>query len=334
MIKSIDITSFGPIKDFHYDGFGNINLLIGKNGTGKTFFLKALYAALKTVEQYKRGKEPRSQKQLLADSLYWTFQAKALGDLVRKNDTSLLFIMHSDSEEVLSYTFGNSTVSTILSLNCTYRPTDVNHIFIPAKEIVSIQNIILRTYDMYKSFGFDKTYVDLARAMGYSHEGGAINELAEARDSLASAMGGQMEFDNSRQEWVFREKDRKVIDVNLVSEGIKHLSILDLLLRNHYLSNHSVILIDEAEANLHPGMIGRFMEILMQLAEEGMQIFLSTHSYFVIKNLYVLAHKRKISVPTVSFEEGKVVASNLLNEMPDNPIIQESIDLYKREIQL
>ena len=56
MIKDISIKSFGPIADVKCEDLGSINLLIGHNGSGKTFFLKGVYAALKTIEQYQRGK--------------------------------------------------------------------------------------------------------------------------------------------------------------------------------------------------------------------------------------------------------------------------------------
>ena len=70
------------------------------------------------------------------------------------------------------------------------------------------------------------------------------------------------------------------------------------------------------------------------LAKAGLQIFLSSHSYFVIKSLYVLAHKHQISIPTISFEENEVNDGDLLQEMPQNPIVEESINIYKQEIML
>lgn len=103
---------------------------------------------------------------------------------------------------------------------------------------------------------------------------------------------------------------------------------MDLLLGNHYLTRDSVVIIDEAEANLHPEMIRHFMEILVVLAKAGLQIFISTHSYFVIKNLYVLANKNNMSIPTISFVGGKAEQNDLLDGMPENPIIQESINIY------
>lgn len=96
---------------------------------------------------------------------------------------------------------------------------------------------------------------------------------------------------------------------------------------NHYLTRKSIVIIDEAEANLHPEMIRRFMEILVLLAKAGLQIFISTHSYFVIKNLYILAHRNKMRIPTLSFVDGKAEQSDLLDGMPENPIIRESINI-------
>lgn len=334
MIKNIELNSFGPIKHFAYDGFQNINLIIGRNGSGKTFLLKAVYAALKAIEQYQRGKEPRSQKQLLAEALYWTFQGRELGSLVRKGDLALSFAMGSDKNEEMKYSFGPKTVNTIQNLESSFLPTDVNNVFIPAKEILSIQDVILRSYEVEKSFGFDKTYVDLARALSKTLKGRNFKEFSDARKSLTDAIGGRLEYDENQKEWLFRDADRHVIEINLTSEGIKRLSILDLLLGNHFLTKESVVIIDEAEANLHPALVRRFMEILVMLSKAGLQIFLSSHSYFVIKSLYVLAHQHQISIPTISFEEDGVNIGDLLQGMPQNPIVEESINIYKQEIML
>lgn len=333
MIQEIQLQSFGPITNVNLTNLQNINLLIGKNGSGKTFTLKALYCALKTVEQYKRGKEFRSQKELLADGLYWTFQPKTLGALVKKGASSLHFSMLAD-KETFSYSLGQSTTRNIPSLIDTFAPTQVNNVFIPAKEIVSLQDIILRAYDVDKEFGFDKSYVDLARALSKTTKGKNLKEFAKARKQLTEAVGGRLEYDEKQQTWIFRNKERQSFEINLASEGIKRLSILDLLLGNHYLTRDSIIIIDEAEANLHPALVSQFMNILVQLAQAGLQLFISTHSYFVIKNLYILAHEHNISVPTFSFTGEGIERGDLLEEMPDNPIIQESINLYQREIDL
>lgn len=333
MIKEITVKGFGPIVDARCEDLQNLNVLIGHNGAGKTFLLKSLYAALKTIEQYRRGKEPRTWKELLSDSLYWTFQADSLGALVKKGEQNLSFSMKSDSEEIFSYTFGTATTKSVQNVTDTFSPTEVNNIFIPAKEIVSIQDIILRSFEVDKLFGFDKSYVDLSRALSKTVQG-YYKEFADARKSLNDAVGGQIEYDEDKKAWIFRDKNRQEFPINITSEGIKRLAILDLLLGNHYLTRKSVIIIDEAEANLHPEMICRFMEILVALAKAGLQIFISTHSYFVIKNLYILAQQNNMHIPTISFVDGKTEQNDLLDGMPENPIVRESINIYLKETGL
>ena len=73
MIESVEIKNFGPIAEFSWRDLAPINLVIGRNGTGKTFLLKALYCAVRTLEE-KRGDEPRTHAEILADKLYWTSQ--------------------------------------------------------------------------------------------------------------------------------------------------------------------------------------------------------------------------------------------------------------------
>jgi len=334
MIKEITVKGFGPIDDARCENLQNINVLIGHNGAGKTFLLKSLYAALKTIEQYKRGKEPRTYKVLLSESLYWTFQSDSLGALVKKGEQSLNFSMKSDNDEVFCYTFGTATTKSVQNVTDTFNPTEVNNVFIPAKEIVSIQDIILRSFEVDKLFGFDKSYVDLSRALIKTVQGRNYKEFADARKSLNDAVGGRIEYDDDKKAWIFRDKNRQVFEISITSEGVKRLAILDLLLGNHYLTRKSIIIIDEAEANLHPEMICRFMEILVVLAKAGLQIFISTHSYFVIKNLYILAQQNNMHIPTISFVDGKVEQSDLLDGMPENPIVRESINIYLKEIGL
>ena len=81
MIQSILAENLGAIKKMEATDLGSINLVIGPNQSGKTFLLKALFASLKTIELYKRGRENRSDKEILSETLYWTFQSSELGGL-------------------------------------------------------------------------------------------------------------------------------------------------------------------------------------------------------------------------------------------------------------
>lgn len=88
MLNKIELANFGPLSECTWSPLGKINLVIGGNGCGKTFLLEAIYSALRTIEEYKRGDEQRSAAEILADKLYWTFQAEKIGDLVSKGATA------------------------------------------------------------------------------------------------------------------------------------------------------------------------------------------------------------------------------------------------------
>ena len=66
--------------------------------------------------------------------------------------------------------------------------------------------------------------------------------------------------------------------------------------------------------------------------EMGIQVFISTHSYFVIKKLFLIALKHPGEVTCISLTKDKEPQiCNLSEGMPENSIIQVSINLYKQE---
>ena len=120
--------------------------------------------------------------------------------------------------------------------------------------------------------------------------------------------------------------------LGVTAEGIKKIAILDTLLGNRYLDKDSVVFIDEPEAALHPVAISKLLDILFVLAEAGIQIFIASHSYFVVKKLFLIAQQNKKSIPVISQNAANWQYYDLQQGMPDNPIIDESIRLYEEEI--
>ena len=53
MINQIKLDNFGPLVDIFWKDLSPINLIVGDNGSGKTFLLKAIYSSLRTLEDYK-----------------------------------------------------------------------------------------------------------------------------------------------------------------------------------------------------------------------------------------------------------------------------------------
>lgn len=335
MINSLELKNFGPIHQFKCEKLGNINLIIGGNGTGKTILLKALYSAMRTLEEYKRGNEPRNASEILADKLYWTFEIEKIGDLVSKGaDEPLSFKLRFDGQD-FSYRFGKDTTKSIQTLENHVLPRSSNSIFLPTKEVLSLHHIILQSRELSKTFGFDDTYLDLARALRQPPTGGRnYQPFAMSRKNLSEILEGKVEYDEKLGRWQFKKGNQK-FPIGVTAEGIKKISILDTLLGNRYLDQNSVIFIDEPESALHPAAISKFLDIIAMLAEFGIQFFMASHSYFVIKKLFLIAQKKeRLSIPIISVKDDLWDIANLREGLPDNPIIDESIQLYKEEVEL
>jgi len=335
MIKNFHIKGWGPIAELSCNNLANINLFIGANGTGKSMALKALYAAIKSIEQHGRGMEQRTIKELVANKLHWTFQTDNLGLIVRKGMQELSFKMQSDKDESLAFSFGVTTSKKIVNLTSTFAKREANSVFIPAKEVLSLKdNIEESRSDKYNAFGFDDTYFDLARALTPRIKGKNYKSFANASTKLGEAINGRIEYDDRNKQWTFSGNDIGTIPIALTSEGVKKISIIDVLLGNHYLTPDSVIIIDEPESSLHPRLVSAFMDIVCELSLLGIQFFIASHSYFVIKKLYLLAHQNHISIPIISFENGGNNQYDLREEMPQNQILEASVRLYSEEIEL
>jgi AAA15 family ATPase/GTPase len=333
MINNIALQNFGPLPELKWQNLAKINLIIGKNSSGKTFLLKALYSAMRTIEEYKRGNDQSSASEILFQKLYWTFQPEKIGDLVSKGSESPLSYKMTFDGRAFEYSFGKDTTKSISSIENHALPRSSNSIFLPPKEVISLQNVILNSREQDKVFGFDDTYFDLAKALRIPTKlGKNYSEFAKSRTSLEAILDGKIEFEETSNRWLFKKGNQK-FNIGVTAEGIKKIAILDTLLGNRFLSPDSIVFIDEPESALHPVAISQLLDIIDILAETGIQFFIASHSYFVIKKLYLIAQKKKISIPVISSINGVWHQDDMKLGMPSNPIIDESIRLYEEEVE-
>jgi len=333
-IDSLKLNNFGMITEFEMKSFSNLNLIIGENGTGKTFLLKAMYAAVKCLEEYQKGDDVRSINEILAEKLRWTFQTDKIGDIVKKSSNSNLSFEMFMNEYKFAYQFTRDSSTKIINCENSIGNKQGNSIFIPAKEVLSLYSIILKSREIDKSFGFDDTYYDLVKALRIAPKVGKnYSAFAQARNMLKSTIDGNVEFVEDSNKWVYKKGNAK-FSIGATSEGVKKISILDRLFANSYLDKNSFIFIDELESALHPKAISDMLDMLNIVAHEmDIQIFIASHSYFVIKKLFLLAISNNQSIPCISLtRDGSAEVNDLQEGMPNNSIIDESIKLYQQEI--
>lgn len=350
MIKSVTLENFMGYGKFESKEFASVNVIIGKNDTGKTGLLKLLYGTAKTIDIYSKRKQNEEVefKKLLAEKLSDTYQPgkKGLGELVSKITKEKLSVdiefkhIRLNYEDRLHFSFGDSTTNTIVDCQKSIKPISDNFrcLFIPAKEVLTSLKAIRATRDNLHMPGFDDTYLDLIRALVIpTQKGNITEELKVVNTRLEELFEGQIE-QQSDDDFLFK-KGNTEFPIQLTAEGVKKIGILTTLIRNRQLNANSVLFLDEPETTLHPEAARELVEMLMLMAKAGIQIFLATHNYFVLKQLHLSA--RRDDVPTncysLSREKGKSVAYSiydLRNEFPENPISNEAIRMSDEEVKL
>jgi AAA15 family ATPase/GTPase len=334
MIEQFNIHNSGPISQVEGRQLGKLNLFIGKNGCGKTWLLKMLYVVMRSQEEFGRGQDHRDFHDVLGDKLYWTFQSQHLGDLVRRGKGNRLEVSAGmDDATELIFGFGPDTNKQVKPSHNTLPLRQDNSIFLPPKEVLSLWHVILKSAVQNREFGYDATYADLVLALQNPPQAGRnYDSFAKSRKQLEAMFQGRVLFED--QQWLYRQGNSR-FSIHSTAEGIKKIAILDTLLGNRFLTPGSVIFIDEPESALHPTAIVELLDILHMLAEQGMQIFMATHSYYVVKKMLLIAHRNQLPIPCfIANDEGIWQQSCLMRDgLPDNDIINESVRLFEQEFE-
>lgn len=332
MINKLKIQNLGPLKELSWNPGSNFNLIIGGNDTGKTFVYKMLYTAIRALEDFKRGDSPKGYRQLLDEKMYWTFQVKHLGELVKKGERKLTFDADIDEQPVYFSFSPHARKGVGECPESNIKGRGYYSVFIPPKEVLTLSNVIRKSRNVDQEFGFDDACLDLLNYLDKPTTKGGGKHVSDARNELKAFIGGTIDRDEDNG-WQLK-KGNAVYDIFATAEGIKKIAIFDRLIGNKVLNSNTVLFIDEPEAHLHPEAILLYMDLLAKFAQQGMQIFLTTHSYFVIKKMYLMALEKDWSTPVVSLENGQVCQFDLREGMPQNRIIQTAVNLFEKEVDL
>ena len=130
-------------------------------------------------------------------------------------------------------------------------------------------------------------------------------------------------------------------EMGLVSEGYRKLATIIYLITSGSLDKNSVLFWDEPETNMNPRMIKYIVEAVAELAKMGVQVFITTHDYFVqqcfnLISAYPKMNEGNLDIQFVSLyrnEEGKIRYSTArqVSELEQNSIMEEFDALYLRE---
>ena len=307
-----------------------INVLVGENGTGKTHLMKACYAA---CDVSKTGKafgeklvdvflpEGRKPGRLVKRQVG---RARGRAEIFR-NDCSI-----------------GASMSNLMRLprkvedtgTKRWSATPIESTFIPVKEMLANAPGFLSLYAL-REVHFEEVYPDLLhRAYRDVLRGPMDHPRRRLMSQLREAIRGTVFRKN--EAFYLRSKIGN-LEFTLLAEGIRKLGLLWLLIQNGTLTNGSVLFWDEPETNLNPSLFGPLIDLLIELQRYGVQIFIATHDYVILKELDLrMADDDEVAFHSLyrdsDTDEINCMTVDRLEHMHPNAIVDTFSDLYNRDV--
>lgn len=335
-ITRLRLQRFSAFDEFDFEPSPGINVLIGANGTGKTHLMKVAYAA---CDVSKTGAS-------FAEKLLRVFlpSGGALGRLVKRQQGSsrCLLEVHrrrGRGSAKLTASFSNHASvpksATVRGAKIWYG-APLESVFIPVKEMLANAPGFRSLYAQ-REVHFEEVYADvLDRAYRPALRGAPDQYRKRLMEILQRAMAGTVTV---RNEEFFHYSRQGRLEFSLLAEGMRKLGLLWLLVQNGTLLKGSVLFWDEPETNLHPRLFGGLADIFVQLQQAGIQLFLATHDYTMLKELdHRVSAQGESEVAFHSLyrdpDSGRVLGrtSRTYAAIAPNTIADVFSDLYDREV--
>ena len=330
-LTRIRLQRFTAFDDLDLELSPGINVLVGANATGKTHLMKVCYAACDISKTQQNFRDKLSSVFLPSNHSFARLIRRTHGKVegsvtVFGKDKRIRLAFMRDAS-------GERFPST--QVHHDWMKCAIEGIFIPVKEMLSNAPGFRSLYAQ-REIHFEEVYADILDRAYLP----PLREPFEAKtkyliDRLEKAMGGEVSI---RNEEFFLSSERGDIEFTLLAEGMRKLGLLWLLIRNGSLRDGSVLFWEEPETNLNPKLYGVVIEVLLELQRSGVQVFLATHDYGILKELDLRMHEDdKVAFHSLyRDEETEDIACNTTTNYLDihpNVIAEAFGDLYDREIK-
>lgn len=329
-ITRLKFERFTAFRHLDFVPSTGINAIVGANGTGKTHLMKVAYAAC----DVSKTKVPFAQKlvRLFLPS------GRSLGRLVRrqKGSSRCSVEVHRDETRLRASFSNHATVpdSATVTGAMAWASEPVQSVYIPVKEMLA-NSPGFRSLYAQREIHFEEIYSDiLDRAHLPLPRGAPDQARRRLLDTLQKTIAGKVTVKD--EEFFLRNKQGN-LEFTLLAEGMRKLGLLWLLIQNGTLLQGSVLFWDEPETNLNPTLFGPLVDILVQLQRVGIQIFIATHDYSVLKELDLRRDARdSIRFHSLYHERGEIGcrAADTYVDIHPNTIAEAFTDLYNREVRV
>jgi len=208
-------------------------------------------------------------------------------------------------------------------------------VYIPVKDMMANAPGFRALYSQ-RHIHFEEVYPDIIdRVFIPPLKGQPVRDRKKILTLLQEAMDGKV---ITKNEEFFLKNKQGELEFTLLAEGIRKLALLWVLIQNGTLLEGSILCWDEPETNLNPRLMKTVISILIELQRMGVQVFLSTHDYVILKELD-LQTEAEDHIKYHAFSHDKssdeIVVNSTKNylDISPNAIDDTFGDLVNREIQ-
>jgi len=291
MLASAKFQSFTTVPNAEWYFAQGLNVIIGENGLGKSHVLKAIYALMKA----QTGKSGEISKAFLekayADKLIGVLRPETIGRLVKRKqgrDRCEITLTMSDPQKSCAIGFATNAKSQVEVILAPKDYLELSPVYLPTRELITLCPWFVPLFDNYH-LEFEETWRDTVSLLGSPSVKGARETMVKRLlDPLEKAMGGKVTVDAQTGRFYLQVASGRM-EMPLVAEGMRKVAMLARLISAGVLLEQGFLFWDEPETNLNPKLIKTVAESILHLASTGIQIFIATHSLFLLRELEMLS---------------------------------------------
>lgn len=347
MLKSLDIKRFTVFRDESITLSPGLNVIVGENSMGKSHLLKLAYSLIATsAEQGRKPNAGEPTKTVLqkayGEKLAGVFKPEnGIGRLVtRKQGHARCEVGAAFSDAALNTRISFATRSKsdvqVDELPTAWEPQ--SPLYMPTRELMTIYPNFVSVYEQHY-LEFEETWRDTCLLLGgLLKKGPRPNDMAQLITPVEEALGGTVELESGR--FYLNMPGVGNVEMPLVAEGHRKIAMLARLIVNGVIQKQGYLFWDEPEANLNPRLIRLVAKVIHQLAANGVQVFLATHSFFLMKELELLSKvtplaRRYIGLNAALGDDGgaAVQQADNLTGLTSIIALDEELAQYDRELQ-
>jgi ABC-type transport system involved in cytochrome c biogenesis ATPase subunit len=344
MLKRMQVKNFTVFEEADFQFSAGLNVIVGENGTGKSHVLKAAYSLL-AVGSEAGVKQPDSAptktylQKAYADKFMGVFRPEQLGRLARRRQGGHrceLQLSFDDRQLDCHVDFATSAKSEVTVKNLPQRWGNQTPLYLPTRELLTVYPGFVSLYEG-RYLEFEETWRDTCIHLGAPALRGPREKVAaRILTPIEAAMGGKAVLDtNGRFYLVLPTVGR--MEMPLVAEGLRKLAMLARLIATGAVLDQGYLFWDEPEANLNPRLIRLTANVMHALAQQGLQIFVATHSYFLLKELDILARSSPVPLRFIGLQRGvagvDVQQADSLVDLVHITALDEELAQYDRDME-